>query len=266
MNISFLLGFGIILFTLVYGFLGGPQKLGLFFHKELTLALVFGTLAIALMIHPMARLGRFFKFFLFGILFKSRTRNPKFAQEVIQLYYSVMLQPENFEINFKFHPYLCEGAAILKKGSLSEEDFRGLLQARMNHFQEEALADTRMFSNLAKYPPLLVLLFSLAELLKTSDPKGSLQVFLIGSFWAWVLSGLIFWPWIDYSRKILADEVKTRSMIRDGLLIIQKRLSVAFLVDAITAYLPFEDRKKIKDFAHKTLGQNNLARARKETA
>lgn len=251
MNFSVLTGLAIAGYVLWQGVIAHATKPSIFLDTHAMILVLGGTVAAGFIGFPMGRFVDLFRFLAMGVLYPMKLGRLKVAKEVLQLAAVMEEAVAREEVTVPCHPFLGEGYRLLRRGNLKPDEFKRVLAQRNGNFRQRYLADAKMLTALAKFPPAFGLLGATTGMIAMMSNLGSsgqdsigpaMAIALVATFWGIALANFVLLPLADHAAKLADDQTQLRTMMMAGLVLLQQRSEARFLYEMMQSYLPVDQR------------------------
>ena len=145
----------------------------------------------------------------------------------------------------------------------------------MEYFRKSYQSDAKTLNALAKFPPAFGLLGASTGMITmmTNLGKGgaetigpAMAIALVATFWGIAVANLILLPLADFAAKAAQDDTHVREMIYEGLLLLKKKESQAYILQVVNGYLPIDSRYSLSIPDVKSVGENSPSEPFKRSA
>jgi chemotaxis protein MotA len=254
LNFTTIVGFLIALKVVWSAAISPAPRPSIFLHPH-ALGLVFGgTLAVLLIVFPFNRLRRLYKRFGKRILLRPEKQHQALVAELVAAAAEVQTKgAASLEKRVPTHPYLLEGYLLIWEDFLSLPELEEVLRARSEFYEREGESELKILHSVGKFPPAFGLLAATTGMIAMMSDLGrsgqesigpAMAIALVGTFWGIALSNLLLMPLAEYGQRIAEEEAETRALILDGLLLIKRKESPAFVAEKLNSFLEPEQRLK----------------------
>ena len=217
------------------------------------LIIILGTIAAVVIAFPANEIKRVPK--LFKILFKEKT---EVAPEILIKTFSdwaIIARKEGLlaleSISEKVEdPFLRNGLILAVEGQ-SADYIRDILTEEIEAMEERHQSGAAIFTQAGTYAPTLGVLGAVVGLiaaLSNMSDTNELSAAISAAFVATLLgifTGYVFWhPFANKLKRKSMQEVRTKTMMVEGVLSIIEGEAPRTIEQKLTSYLPAEDRKK----------------------
>jgi chemotaxis protein MotA len=223
----------------------------MFLDSHALILVVGGTGAAALIAFPLGRILDLVKMFFFGVIFKTQGENAQIIREIICSAPIAQFNPEFLNTRRSSHPFLREGYLLISEGLLDESQLHDVLRKRSQQFKKIYMADAKMLNALAKFPPAFGLLGATTGMIAMMTKLGSggqdsigpaMAIALVATFWGIAVANFILLPLADYATRVALDDLGTRQIITEGLMMLKRRESPMLVAEKLNSYLPVKKR------------------------
>ncbi|NRA67030.1 MAG: MotA/TolQ/ExbB proton channel family protein [Pseudobacteriovorax sp.] len=223
-----------------------------------------GTLTTTLVCFPLSKVFLLLRVFMRRILRGSKHDYASLVVDIVALAEARRVSPKKFEkaIEDVKHPFLKEAAQILfwLKADISEEEMRSLLETRANTQFKEYMSEAKIFKTISKFPPAFGLMgttLGLIGILQSMNGDENaraligpaMAVALLTTFYGLFISNFILVPISENLVKQCEEDRKVRSMIVEGIMLLQAEKPPRFVGEHIKSYLLPSQREKLNEGA-----------------
>ena len=255
MNISTLIGFAIAAAVIWLGVIAHSAKPTMFLDAHAIILVLGGTVAAGLIAFPFSKFIDLFRFITTGVLYPQKRAHGKIVEEIMLLLADQHVKSEHRAVGRTSHPLLAEGCRLMQKGELNEAEFKQVLLQRSQRFKERYLSDAKTLNALAKFPPAFGLLGATTGMISMMTNLGasgqdsigpSMAIALVATFWGIAVANMVLLPLSDHATKLAADDSQLRTLITTGLVLLNRRVSPAVMLEHMIGFLPVKDRDDTK--------------------
>jgi chemotaxis protein MotA len=253
MNYTSILGFGVAACILWFGVFRTATQPGLFLDPHALLLVLGGTLAAALIAYPVGRLVDLGRMFIYGFLFKRLSDNEAIVRELVVSAITARISPAALAYRKSSHPFLSEGYQLIAEGKVPADHLREILNQRSRYFRRSYMADAKLLTALAKFPPAFGLLGASTGMIAMMINLGTggqetigpaMAIALVATFWGIALANFVLLPLADYATRTANDDTSTRQIIVEGLVMLKEGVPPELLSERLNSFLPVHRRVK----------------------
>lgn len=249
--ISTYMGFAIAAVVLWFGVIAHTANPAIFLDPHALILVVGGTAAAGLIAFPLQRFQDLLKFVVFVVLYPSKTMKLKIAEHIIRMAGIIQGRIPVNDFRDGHHPLLAEGYSMIRKMSLTSDEFKRVLSQRNQSVKDRYNNDAKMLNALAKFPPAFGLLGATTGMIAMMANLGTsgqdsigpaMAIALVATFWGIAVANLVLLPLADHASRMASDQSHLRAMILAGLVLVQEKADINFIYETMCSYLPIEQR------------------------
>jgi len=256
MDISLIIGIALGCIAVIGGMIFKGASLSVLINPAAFLIIIVGTVAAIANAFPLQELKRIPA--LFRVLFVDKQQYS--PAEVINLIveFSQKARKEgllSLESNLDDleDPFIRKGLQLIVDGA-NEEYLRQYLETEIQMMQERHAAGAAVFSQAGTYAPTLGVLGAVVGLIgalgnmENSDQIGASIASAFVATLLGIFTGYVLWhPFANKLRRKSEREVQIKTMILEGLLLLQVGGNPMQIKEKMMAFLPQEERLKIEE-------------------
>ena len=244
--IGLVLGWGLIVVSIIYGAKFDIMKTRVFVDIPSVMIVGGGMFASMLVAYPLVSILKTHKYLM--ITFTAKDREPlKVIEQIVALSESArregLLSLENHLEEIDDNPLLATGIRMAVDG-MSPEVVENIMNTEIDAVNARHMYGKSILSKLGQYAPafgmigtLLGLVLMLTDL--NPDTIGSgMAVALLTTLYGAVLSNLMFLPWADKLGFINDDEIQCMEITLKGVIAIQSGENPRIIKQKLLMYLP----------------------------
>jgi chemotaxis protein MotA len=255
MNINLILGLLIGLWVVADGVIRRSANPSLFFDVHAILIVGLGTIAAALIASPPGRLRAIAKFIITGAFFRKERSKSYLIKTLISAHAHILRTGSSrVVISEEIHPFLKEGIDLIREGHLNSEEFKEVLELRVNHFKRSYGEDAKSIAAIAKFPPAFGLLGAASGMISLMSQLGSggkesigpaMATAMVATFWGVGVANFLLLPLSDYANRLGMEDVEIRNLMVHGLLLIHQREKPMVLKEKLVSFLRINEREEV---------------------
>jgi chemotaxis protein MotA len=255
MNINLILGLLIGLWVVADGVIRRAANPSLFFDVHAILIVGLGTIAAALIASPPGRLRAISKFIITGAFFRKERSKSYLIKTLISAHAHILRTGSSrVVISEEIHPFLKEGIDLIREGHLTSEEFKEVLELRVNYFKRSYGEDAKSIAAIAKFPPAFGLLGAASGMISLMSQLGSggkesigpaMATAMVATFWGVGVANFLLLPLSDYANRLGMEDVEIRNLMVHGLLLIHQRENPIVLKEKLVSFLRLNEREDV---------------------
>jgi chemotaxis protein MotA len=236
----------------------------------LSVAIVFGgTLSVSIMTNGIVSTLKFFRLFI-KIFIPQKFDNVSVSKELVSLskkkYYNDLDLKQINETNY--HPFILEGLKLIEN-KFDSEKLSGIMCNMIDQRQDFYDKQIEQIESLIKYPTafgMMGTLIGLVSVLKQIDTPDSMStigpsmaIALITTLYGIFLSNYVLMPISDNLQTQAKQEIKTRQVIAQGIILISEGHDPIYTREAILSFLSPEEKKQFARSTPSAVSHEELA-------
>mgnify|MGYP001567445271 CR=1 FL=1 len=211
---------------------------------------VLGVLASTLISYQFKEIGKAIRS-LYFVYFHNKIDFQHYIDSIVDI--AKYLQTHDIEsleeyANQLSYPFLREGLLLLVNG-YKKEDVHEILGAKLENETHREQIDDDVFRSMAGYSPGFGMLGTTVGLIQMFSAKidaasgfgpilAGLAVAFTTTLYGLILSNFIFQPFADKVERRTEDEMILKTMLIDGLLLVQEKRHPIYIQDKLSTYVP----------------------------
>jgi chemotaxis protein MotA len=255
MNIAGLLGIISGLFVFFYTITTSSKNIKIFLDPHGLMIVLGGTITVALLCFPFARLFQAMKIVFGKILGKNEYSYVEMIDTIVntaQVYrsnpkVSLIQIPENT------HPFFKEGMQMLVEYGFNQDDLHNILQNSIDGKRKRDHEEVKVWHTISRFPPAFGLLgatVGMISLLQTLGEPGAqdrvgpaMATALVATFYGLTFANLVFIPISEKIAEISSQDLIMRNLIKEGILMVQEKRHPLLISEYLKSFLDSKERK-----------------------
>lgn len=261
MNGSVLLGILVALTVFFGGLASSTNNMNIFYNVHALAIVIGGTLAAALVSYPLKQLWRINLLILKKVFGRQGEPIQDVIGEIVFLAALNREEPDNFREKSKVarDPFLREALELVLDSAIPQEKIESLLRKRaeINLLRQEAEAN--VLRSIARFPPafgLLGAVMGMITLLRSLGTQDSFKqigpamaMAMVATMYGIALANFFLLPLSSNLSKLAQEEFLRRSIIIDGIKLIQAGEHPLIVEENLKSYLQSGEKVRKKAFA-----------------
>lgn len=213
-----------------------------------------GTLTVALLCFPLARLFAALKIVLRKLLGKSEYDYSETIDIIVNTSQVYRSNPKASleQIPSHAHPFFKEGMQMLVDYGFNSDDLNNILQNSNDGKKKRDQDEVKVWHTISRFPPAFGLLgatVGMISLLQTLGEPGAqdrvgpaMATALVATFYGLTFANLIFIPIAEKMNEVANQDAVMRNLIREGILLIQEKRHPLLISEYLRSFLDSKDR------------------------
>ncbi|NDG84611.1 MAG: motility protein A [Proteobacteria bacterium] len=213
-----------------------------------------GTLTVALLCFPFERLFTALKIVIGKMLKKEHHEYVEMIDTIVATAQVYRSNPKSSlgQIPESSHPFFKEGMQMLVEFGFNYDDLERILQNNIDGKKKRDHDETKVWHTISRFPPAFGLLgatVGMISLLQTLGEPGAqdrigpaMATALVATFYGLVFANLVFIPIAEKVHEVAAEDAVMRSLIKEGILMIQEKRHPLVISEYLKSFLHQKDR------------------------
>lgn len=248
MNLAGLLGI-ISAASVIYFIVGGSKSSSIFLDIHGIVIVLGGTLTVALLCFPFARLFGALRIVIRKMLGKIDNDYSKMIEVITNTSQVYRTNPKASldQIPKDAHPFFREGMQMLVEYGFNADDLDNILQNSIEGKKKRDHDDVKVWHTISRFPPAFGLLgatVGMISLLQTLGEPGAqdrvgpaMATALVATFYGLLLANLLFIPISEKLHEVSSEDLVMRNLIKEGVLLIQEKRHPLLISEYLRSFL-----------------------------
>lgn len=256
MNVAGLLGIISGLTVFIYTVSTSSKNAKVFLDPHGMMIVLGGTLTVALLCFPLARLFHALKVVINRLLGKNDFNYAENIEIIVNTSQVYRSNPKAAleQIPANAHPFFKEGMQMLVEYGFNSEDLNNILQNSNDGKKKRDHDEVKVWHTISRFPPAFGLLgatVGMISLLQTLGEPGAqdrvgpaMATALVATFYGLTFANLVFIPIAEKMNEIATQDATMRNLIREGILLIQEKRHPLLISEYLKSFLDQKGRNE----------------------
>jgi chemotaxis protein MotA len=254
MNLAGLLGIISGLSVITFVVTSSTKDVKVFADPHGVVIVLGGTLTVALLCFPFDRIFPALKIVFRKLLKKEDHGYVEMIDTIVATsqVYRTNAKASLGQIPESSHPFFKEAMQMLVEFGFNHEDLERILQNNIDGKKKRDHDEVKVWHTISRFPPAFGLLgatVGMISLLQTLGEPGAqdrigpaMATALVATFYGLVFANLVFIPISEKIHEVAAEDATMRSLIKEGVLMIQEKRHPLVISEYLKSFLDQKDR------------------------
>jgi chemotaxis protein MotA len=241
---------------MVYFIVSGSKSGSVFLDIHGIVIVLGGTLTVALLCFPFARLFNAIRIVVRKMLGNIDNDYVKMIDVITTTSQVYRANPKAAleQIPADAHPFFREGIQMLVEYGFGADDLDNILQNSIDGKKKRDHDDVKVFHTISRFPPAFGLLgatVGMITLLQTLGEPGAqdrvgpaMATALVATFYGLLLANLVFIPISEKLQEVSSEDIVMRNLIKEGVLLIQEKRHPLLISEYLRSFLEAKYRNQ----------------------